>query len=332
MNKEETKALKYLANQRIHKIIEALGIEYTERYKYIFAPCPIHKGDRSDGWSFHLDLGVYQCFTRACHEEHGKDVFGLVCGVLDIPFVKAVQWVKEVMEQDGKLDLSEVAHQQSNKAFVNRVKQRQAIIYPEECLQRLRYHEYLEGRGYPRNIVEEYQIGIADSPKYKRMFNRVIVPVRDIDGNIVGFTGRTLYEDWKDRKIGKWEHSQGFPKEQHLFNIHKAAKYISETGDAIICEGPLDVLRLEQADIHNGVAIFGRTLHNGQIGLLMKAGARRLIIALDADNAGQTGAAKAMELAKSFFEVEKISLEQGDIGNLSVEKVKELFSGESIRN
>lgn len=327
MNREETKALKVLANQKIYKIMEALGVDVTERYKYICSACPIHGGDRSDAFSWHLDLGIYQCFTRGCHNTFGKDVYGLVCGVLDIPFVKSVNWVKEVCEQDGKIDLAALVNEQNDK-HVHRTKEREVTIYPEECLHKLQYHTYLETRGYPRDIVEEYQIGMSDS-KHKRMSNRIIVPIRDIDGRIVGFTGRTLYEDWKDRKIGKWEHSLGFPKDINLFNIHKAAKYIAKCGDAIICEGPLDVLRLEQAGIHNGVAIFGRALCNGQIGLLMKAGAKRVIIALDADIAGQSGAAKAQELAKSFFEVEMVQLEKGDIGILPVEKVRELFSGEN---
>ena len=329
MNREETKALKILANHKIYKIMEALSVDFTERYKYICAPCPIHGGDRQDAFSWHLDLGIYQCFTRGCHNTHGKDVFGLVCGVLEIPFIKSVNWVREVCEQDGKIDLAALVLEQNSQSHTHKIRQREIIVYPEECLSKLSYHTYLEGRGYPRDIVEKYQIGISDS-KYKRMSNRVIVPIRDIDWRLIGFTGRTLYEDWKERKIGKWEHSQGFVKESNLFNIHSAAKYISESKEAIICEGPLDVLRLEQAGIHNGVAIFGRTLYNGQIGLLIRAGARRVIIALDADVAGQTGAVKAQELAKSFFDVEMVQLEKGDIGILPVEKVKELFSGERV--
>lgn len=328
ISKEEVKALKYLANQRVHRIIEALGIQCTERYKYIFAPCPIHKGDRSDGWSFHLDLGVWQCFSRGCHDKFGKDIFGLVRGIMDLTFSGAIAWVKSVLERDGKISLDEVSQQQNNKAFISRAKQKEVVVYPEEILTRLKYHTYLESRGYPRKLVEAYQIGISDA-KHKRMSNRIIIPVRDIDGRLVGFTGRTLYDDWKQRKIGKWEHNRGFQKDRNLFNIHSAAKYIAESGEAIICEGPLDVLRLEQAGIHNGVAIFGRKLHNGQIGLLMRAGATRLVIALDDDHAGITGMEKSKKLAEAFFDVRTVNVGGGrDIGDLSVEEIREIFGAE----
>jgi DNA primase len=332
MEKKKIDALRQIANQKIQKIVEALGIEVTERYQYIHAACPVHKGDRNDAWSFHLDLGIWQCFSRGCHMEYGKDVFGLVRGTLDIRFPDAIAFVKKICELDGPIDLDAVVAEQANQEYVKRVKKREEVVYPEEALTRLSYHSYLEGRGYPVELINSYHIGVTSS-QFKEMSNRVIVPIRNVDGAIIGFTGRTLDPNWKENGISKWRHSRGFQAESHLFNIDRAAKVVRETGTAIICEGPFDVLRFEQAGIHNSMAIFGRKLHNGQIGLLLKIGTQKLIIALDSDVAGSTGAESAMQTAKAFFDVEIIKPEGAkDVGDMPVERVREVFGDAKIRN
>lgn len=326
MNRKELETLKYLANNKIFTILDALQIDYNERYNYVYSSCPIHNGQKPNAWSWHLDLGMWQCFTRGCHETFGKDIYGLVRGVLDCKFPEAVDFVKKIIGNE-KVDVSEVLQLRDNKQFVTRTKKKYGKVYPESCLNKLIYHAYLEGRGYPKELVERYHIGISGS-QYKRMSNRIIVPVRNLESQLVGFTGRTLYEDWKERNIGKWEHSDGFAPREVLFNIDRAAPYIRESGQVILCEGPLDVLRLEQAGIHNSVAIFGRVLHSGQVTVLIKTGGvNKLIMAFDADVAGKTGAEDAAKLSRDFFDVSFINLENGDVGDLSPERAKEIFCG-----
>lgn len=328
MNREEVKALKVIANQNITKVFDALNIDYTERYQDIIAPCPIHGGSRRDAFSWHMEYGLYQCFSRGCHGTYGKDIYGLVRGVLGCTFPEAISFVKKIYVGDGKINTKESLLLNENKNFVRRMKRvKEKIIYPEELLEKLTYHNLLEARGYTRDIIELYQAGISDS-KYKRMSNRIIFPIRDIDGNIVGFTGRTIFEDWKERGIGKWEHSANFDKEHNLFNIDKAAPHIEKSGQVIITEGPLDVLRLEQAGIKNSVGIFGRKLHPGQISILISLNVSTIIVALDSDDAGKTGAEDAMKTAGAFFQIKIIDLPQGDVGNLSIEEARKIFNEE----
>lgn len=324
MNRQQVDTLKFLANDKVLSILDRLGVDYSERYKYVYSSCPVHGGEKSNGWSWHLELGMWGCWTRGCHEEFGKDIFGLVRGVLDCKFPEALEFVKKIVGNE-KVDVSEVLQLRDNKQFITRAKRRIEKVYPETCLNKLIYHAYLEGRGYPKDLVESYHIGISGS-KYKRMSNRIIIPVRNLEGQLVGFTGRTLFEDWKDRGIGKWEHSEDFSSRDNLFNIDRAAEYIKETGTVILCEGPLDVLRLEQSGVHNSVAIFGRVLHPGQVTLLIKiGGVNKLIMAFDGDVAGKTGAEDAAKLAKDFFNISFIKLDNGDVGDLSPRQVQEIF-------
>lgn len=322
MNRKKIEALRLIASEKILKILDSLRIDYRERYQYVTAACPIHNGDREDAWSWHLDKEVWQCFSRGCHDKFNKDVFGLVMGVLDCSFPDACKFVENIIESTG-IDIDEATHLQTNRQFVKRSR-KEATIYAESALEKLLYHTYLEGRGYPKKLIESYHIGVTPEG-YRQMSNRLIIPIRNVDSQIVGFTGRSLFPNWKDRGIPKWVHSKGFVGAENLFNIDRAVKYIRETGRAILVEGPLDVLRLEHAGIHNGVAIFGRRLHNGQIALLAKCGAQNLIVALDADRAGKSGAETAFKTAKAFFNVSVINLQDGDVGDLTIERAREIF-------
>lgn len=323
MNRKKIETLRAIASEKILKVLDALRIDYRERYQYVTAACPVHNGERQDAWSWHLDKEVWQCFSRGCHDNFNKDVFGLVMGVLDCSFPDACKFVEKIVESAG-INVDEASHLHTNKQFVKRTK-KEATIYAEESIQKLLYHAYLEGRGYPKELIESYHIGVT-SDGYKQMSNRLIIPIRNIDSQIVGFTGRTLFPNWKEKRIPKWVHSKGFIGAENLFNIDRAAKHIEESGSAILVEGPLDVLRLEHAGIHNGVAIFGRKLQNGQIALLAKCNAQNLIVALDADTAGRSGAETAFNTAKSFFNVTIVDLQDGDVGDLTIERAREIFA------
>jgi DNA primase len=322
MNRKKIETLRSIASSKILKVLDTLQIDYKERYQYVTSSCPIHQGDRDDAWSWHLDREIWQCFSRGCHDKFSKDIFGLVMGVLDCSFPDACEFLEKIIKSSG-IDIDDIEHLDINKQFISKAK-KENIIYEECTIERLIYHPYLEGRDYPKDLIENYQIGIT-SDKYKQMSNRLIIPIRNLNSQIVGFTGRTLFPNWKNLKVAKWVHSKGFVAAENLFNIDRAAKHIEETGTAIITEGPLDVLRLEHAGIHNSVAIFGRKLYNGQIALLAKCGTQNLEIALDADVAGQSGASSAFNTAKSFFNVSIINLGDGDVGDLTVREVREIF-------
>lgn len=326
ISREEIETIKDVANQNIHDVLDALDIDYNDNFKNITAPCPIHDGDRMDAWSWSIRLGLFQCFSRGCHNKYGKDIYGLVRGVKDCGFYAAVDFVKNVCAGNMPTNAKAAGDVRANKKFVEQINRKKVQKkFSDDLLKILTYNRYLETRGYPKDLVCAYGAGLSP-PSKTRMSNRIIFPVRNVDNEIVGFTGRTILDNWKELKIGKWEHNAGFDKEHSLFNINNAAKHIGETGIAILTEGPLDVLRLEQAGIHNGVAIFGRKLHNGQISMLMSAGANHIIIALDADEAGKTGAESALKIAGAFFKVSIVDLKNGDVGDLSVEGAREIFN------
>jgi len=336
MNREKLDAIKELANLQIENIFDALAIEYRERYNYIVAACPVHGGDRADAFSFHLDRGIWKCFSRECEGEFGSDIIGLIRGIKKCGFKEAASFLGRYVDMSISPDeIQKLRDFRENKIFIQSIKSKRekATVFSPECLTRLKQHMYLETRGYPRSIIEKYQIGACLEPR-RYMSNRIVIPVINVNGEIIGFTGRTLNSEWKKWKIPKWKHSLGNWVSSNLFNINFAAPYIQESGIAIICEGPLDVLRLEQAGIHNGVAILGKKFYPGQMTILSSVGATKLLDALDNDAAGKVGSLGIMKTAKCLFDVERVKIPEGrkDIGEMEIKEIRGVFNELAIWN
>jgi DNA primase len=336
MNRDKLNALKDLANLRIEDILDALGVEYRERYNYLVGCCPVHGGDRRDAFSYLLERGIWQCFSRGCDKTYGADVVGLVRGIKQCTFKQATDFLEGFVNLSlSSEEIQKLRDERENREFIQaqQRKKQQKIVYPKSCLEKLRYHNYLETRGYPRWLIEKYHIGACLEPN-RYMSNRIVVPVINPDGEIVGFTGRTLDPDWDNKNIPKWKHSKGSWVSHNLFNIHAAAPYIKKSGTVILCEGPLDVLRLEEAGIHCGVAILGKKFYQGQMAMLIAIGATSILDALDNDAAGKVGSQGIMKTARCLFDIERVKIPEGrkDIGEMEIKETRSVFNEYAIWN
>jgi len=324
---EDIQAIKELANEKIYDILEILGIQYKYKNFYLNGLCPVHKGNRKDAWCWHLNRGIWKCYSKGCDSEFGADIFGLIQGMKEIGFVQAKNWLKQHIDCNlSRVEIKRLKDNRVNKDFVNKTKKekRKVKVYDPSCLSRLTQHPYLEQRGFCPQTIKKYGAGFCNGNK--SLSNRIIFPIQDVAGQIIGFTGRTLNKDWEKLGIPKWKHSTNYDVSNNLFNIFHARQSINELGEAVLVEGPLDILRLEEAGVHNCVALLGKSLHNGQMNLLMKIPAFTLKFALDADTAGKAGTKKAVKLAKAFFDVKVIELPEGcDCGDLTVKEIRRLL-------
>lgn len=329
MKRDNLNAIKEIANLKIEEIFDALGINYRERYNYVVAACPVHGGDRPDAFSWHLDRGIWKCFSRGCEEGTGSDIVGLIMGIKSCSFKEAVDFLSRYINMSlDPAEITRLKDQRQNKDFIlaTKRKEQRSQVYDPACLTKLKQHIYLETRGYTRELIEKYHIGAC--LEYGRyMSNRIVIPVINIRGEIVGFTGRTLYADWEVRKIPKWKHSLGNWVSHNLFNINFAAPYIEELGSVVLCEGPLDVLRLEQAGVRNSVAILGKKFYSSQMTILTGTGATKILDALDNDTAGKVGSIGVMKTARCLFDVERVKIPEGrkDVGEMEIEEIRSLF-------
>ena len=135
---------------------------------------------------------------------------------------------------------------------------------------------------------------------YDRFRARLVIPIRDARGRVLGFGGRALDDD--PAKYLNSPQSALFDKSRLLFALDAARPAIRETGVAVVVEGYLDAIQAHQAGFRNVVAQMGTALTEPQLRLLMphaRSGEeRRIVLALDADVAGQSATRRGLETAR----------------------------------
>ncbi len=137
---------------------------------------------------------------------------------------------------------------------------------------------------------------------YDRFRHRVIVPIRDRQGRVIGFGGRSL--DGTEPKYLNSPETEVFEKGKNLFGLDKAASAIRKADRAVVVEGYFDVIALHSAGITNAVASLGTALSSQQITQLCRCSeSKRIVLNFDADNAGVRAANRAIG------EVEQLALQ-----------------------
>lgn len=177
---------------------------------------------------------------------------------------------------------------------------------------------YLKSRGVSEKTAKRFQIGLAPkgwntliglmakrgyslhemveaglvvekqgSPSggYDRFRERLMFPIRDRDGNVVGFGGRQLTDDPKQPKYMNTPESPLFSKRRLLYGIHENQRGIRVRGEVLVVEGYMDVVGLAEAGVNNAVASMGTALTESHCSLIRSL-TRNVITVFDSDEAG----------------------------------------------
>ena len=150
---------------------------------------------------------------------------------------------------------------------------------------------YLELRGISPETAIAWRLGLNA--------RRLMLPIRDAMGRCCGFSGRSL-----NGEEPKYRNSSGdllFQKSQLLFGLDRATDAIRRSGEALLVEGPLDVIQLHQAGLDNAVASLGAAVTSEQLQRLQRIGTRRLWLAYDGDSAGANASARLIGLARPLL-------------------------------
>ncbi len=158
-------------------------------------------------------------------------------------------------------------------------------------------HGYLvEQKHFPVELVE--QAGLLVSRKngggyYDRFRERLMIPIHDLQGRVVGFGGRTLTEE--QPKYLNSPETDLFDKGKLLFALDKARAAIAKQDQAVVVEGYFDVIALHHAGITNVVASMGTALSSAQVRQLLRyTESKRIVLNFDADTAGNQAAERAV--------------------------------------
>lgn len=152
---------------------------------------------------------------------------------------------------------------------------------------------------YPLQLLE--QAGLVIKGKkgryYDRFRGRVMFPLRDSRGRVVGFSGRILQGDAKDAKYINSPETLLYHKSKMLFGFSELFQHIRKAGKVIVVEGEFDVVTSQQAHVNNIVAIKGSALTEDHAKLLARV-ADTVLLSLDSDSAGVKATKKSIEVLK----------------------------------
>ncbi len=149
---------------------------------------------------------------------------------------------------------------------------------------------------------------------YDRFRRRIMFPIRDGHGNVVGFTGRLLPEDEKTAQAGKYVNTPStvlYDKSRVLYGFDRAKTHIRKNGMALLAEGQMDVIALHQLGFPYAVATSGTALTGEQVQFL-KRHASTLVLGFDSDHAGQEAIRRGSDAALAEgLEVKVLLLPEG---------------------
>ena len=319
--KNSISEIKKLAEGYDELILKSLGFQnITERG--VQQNCPIHKGDNPFSFSYDRAKCCWSCFTHSCQNKYGNDMIGLVRAVKEFSFEQAVNWINEVVHSD------EITAGYIPRVVIDRISEPNKILSEDHVDKLTKDSSYLKSRGFEEKTLLHFQCGSTDKAIVRPQHRRIMVPIRNADGLLIGFSGRSIYDKceetgfylppWmeKDSKYGhqfsKWRHyPKGLNKSLELYNFHEAKESITKFKFAIIVEGPFDLWRLWEFGIKNCVAAFGCSISRVQVETLKAIGCKCIAMMFDSDDAGNEGIKKAIISYKEVMNIEKIVLPNG---------------------
>ena len=321
-------------------IVDVIGqfLPLEKKRRNYIALCPFHD-DKHPSMSVSPDKQIFMCFV--CHT--GGNVFTFLQEYLKISYIEAVKKVAEM----GRIDLSEYhldvekrPVKQENVAFYQMHKEAQKIYsYYLNTKLGLEAKAYLNKRHFTDELIKEFQIGYApiDSILYQaftklqfqeidmvksglivesqhhfdRFQDRIMFPLYNQQGEVVGFSGRIYKSTQHDSKYINSPESDIFIKGETLYHYHQCREAVKKAGFVYLLEGFMDVIAMYKAGIENTVAIMGTALTKGHIQALKRL-TSTIYLCLDGDNAGQVAMSKAArQLEDAGLSVKIIILPNG---------------------
>ena len=273
------------------------------------------------------DRGMYYCFSTS----QGGDIFTFVekmegvdfKGALKILADKAgVELVPEDPKKRSERDTQYTILEEATKFFQSELKENKAAF------------KYLKDRGVKAETIAKWRIGYVPGPPeggwrhtrehlnqlgfadeklfkaglikeagtgkqpYDVFRDRIMFPLFDPSGRVVAFSGRVLSKDSEAPKYVNSPETELFKKSEILYGYDKAKEGIRKFDFSLIVEGQFDVVLSHQAGYHNAVAVSGTALTPHHVSLLQRL-SNRVVLALDADDAGVAAVKRAADVMLS---------------------------------
>ncbi len=285
--------------------------------------CPFHD-ERTPSFGINPAEKLYYCF--GCGE--GGDAFKFVQQTEGVDFKGALEYLAdrygiqlEVIEEDPA-----AAERRRERERLLELLERTAAFYVRylwDSGEAAGAREYLAGRGLDEATLREFRVGYAPSAwdkvlvasrragfgdrelvgaglasrgregrTYDRFRRRIMFPLCDSRGRVLGFGARAMGADQKPKYLNSSDNAV-YHKGRHLFGADIARATTTRAGTVILVEGYTDVVAMHQAGLRNTVGIMGTALTDEQVQEIHRRLAPRAVIALDADTAGKDAMVRA---------------------------------------
>ncbi|MBB4825749.1 DNA primase [Sporosarcina luteola] len=342
-------------------IVDLIGeyVQLTKRGRNWFGLCPFH-GESTPSFSVSEDKNLFHCF--GCGASGNAITF--VMDIENTTFTEAISKLADRAGIEVTVPMASMAastqkneHQSMKEALALASNFYSHILLNtvegEKALQ------YLQKRGFSREHIEQYGIGWSLEDRetltnllirkkfdmkemeqaglcimkndgtgyFDRFRGRIMFPLHDDNGNIVGFSGRILTNSKDEAKYLNSPETPIFEKSKLLYNFHRARLNVRKTGKVILFEGFMDTITAERAGVMNSVAVMGTSLSEIHL-LKLKRIANQLIICCDGDNAGWEAAKRFANLAMQKGLSAQIALLPG---KMDPDEYMSTYGGEAFR-
>lgn len=282
--------------------------------------CPFHN-EKTPSFTVYPEKGNYHCYGCGA----GGDVITFIRQIENLEYIEAVRFLADragiQMPDEGYND--ETTKIKNSILEINR----ESALFFHNCLMEnmgLKARQYLTGRGLTIPTIRHFGLGYApeswdallkhlkskgfkenmiynsdmiikgknDRP-YDRFRNRVMYPIINLRGNVIGFSGRAMPGDEKSAKYINTADTLVFKKSHNMYALNFAKSVCSEK--VILVEGNMDVISLHQAGFCNAVAALGTAFTVDQARMLSRY-TKEVVVTLDADNAGKKATDRVLQI------------------------------------
>ena len=315
-------------------VVQDAGVALRKSGRNWAGFCPFHPNSKTPAFYVFPESQTWRCFG-ACAE--GGDVFSFVMKKNNWEFKEAlVELARQAgvtLEERRPKDTAREAAETRWAALLD-----SASLYFHQLLlhapQAEAARRYVGGRALSEETVATFRLGFAlDSwdalrthftaqgyteqelmtvgllsereetgTRYDRFRGRLMIPIRDLDGRVVGFGARTLDPDGVPKYLNSPQ-TPLFDKGHLIYNLDQAKRHIREARQVVLVEGYMDVMQAWQHGFRNVVAQMGTSLTETQLRLLQRL-TKRFVLALDPDAAGAKATLRSLHLARETLDRE----------------------------
>ena len=285
--------------------------------------CPFHK-EKTPSFNVNPSKQIFHCF--GCHK--GGDVFTFIREFENLNFLESVQRLAERAQIPIDFEMTpgqreEGSLKQKLRTLHEQVAKHWEMILANDANAQIA-RDYLARRGVSEEAVKRFRMGYAhdrwdnilnwakskkhdpnllekgglviagDKGHYDRFRGRLIFPICDEQGRVVGFSGRVLSPEQKGGKYINSPETPIFSKSRIIYGLDKAKRPILDAKSTVVCEGQLDTIACHLAGIENSVAPQGTAL-TADHARILKRYAEEVILCFDSDTAGQQAALRSLD-------------------------------------